>query len=235
MSEQNAAVSNTQQQQLSVWTNANEILEIKKMFGNELTEPEFGLFLKMGQALDLNPFMREIYAVKYAKGTPAQIFVGRDGYRKVAQRHPQYDTHLVEAVYSNDKFSVDNGFVKHEYSFSDRGNLVGAYALVYRHGASRPVYNFVKFTEYVGNGPIWKTKPETMIKKVAEAQALRMAFQNVLGGTYDESEDWTKNKDAEKPQVANRAVPVRSVGEGKVVQATGEIIEQAEELFNTHE
>ena len=37
---------------------------------------------------------------------------------------------------------------------------------------------------------LWDTKPATMIKKVAEAQGLRMAFQSQFGGTYHESENW---------------------------------------------
>jgi hypothetical protein len=60
--------------------------------------------------------------------------------------------------------------------------------MVYRHGASKPFYVAVQLPEYDLQQALWKDKPETMIKKVAEAQCLRMAFQELFGGTYCESE-----------------------------------------------
>ena len=87
-------------------------------------------------------------------------------------------------------FEIENGVVKHKYSISDRGALVGSYCVVKRKGASMPVFNYVELKEYTTNKSLWITKPATMIKKVAEAQCLRMAFQSMFSGTYDESEQW---------------------------------------------
>ena len=42
--------------------------------------------------------------------------------------------------------------------------------------------------EYSLPQSLWKSKPETMIKKVAEAQALRQSFQEVFAGTYSYAE-----------------------------------------------
>lgn len=49
-------------------------------------------------------------------------------------------------------------------------------------------------TEYATGKSLWVTKPETMIKKVAEAQVLRMTFVEEFNGTYDESEEWDDKK-----------------------------------------
>lgn len=187
---------------LQVWQDNAQLAEVKKIYGGKLTEGEFVTFVQIGKALNLNPFLKEIWAVKYGNSA-ANIFVGRDGYRKNAQENPDYDYHSVDAVYSKDEFSVENGDVKHKYNFgTDRGTIVGAYCIVKRKGSSKPIFTFVEHAEYNTKKSVWLAKPATMIKKVAEAQGLRMAFQKLFSGTYDESEDWRKEAQAEVNVVA---------------------------------
>lgn len=188
-----------QQNSLGIWEQQETVQQIKMIYGRDLNNAEFNIFIQLGKATGLNPFLKEMWAVKYGNGA-AQIFIGRDGYRKSAQAHPEYDYHLVDAVYSNDNFQVENGEVKHSYSLKDRGDLVGAYCVVKRKGAERPMFTFVELKEYSTNKSLWAKqggKPATMIKKVAEAQGLRQAFQALFAGTYHEYEDWHE----EKPQV----------------------------------
>lgn len=170
------------------WNDDKMQLEIKKQYGEKLTETEWNLFLGLGKATGLNPFLREIWAVKY--GTSASIFVGRDGYRRSAQNHPEYEYHYSAAVYDKDSYKIVNGEVVHEFNLSDRGSLVGAYCVVKRKSATRAAVNFVEFKEYKQAHGVWTTKPVTMIIKVAEAQGLRAAFQELFAGTYEESENW---------------------------------------------
>lgn len=174
---------------ITVWQEQKALVEIKKIYGKDLTEGEFTTLCQIGQATGLNPFLREIWAVKYGNN-PASIFIGRDGYRKAAQANPEYDYHLVDAVYANDDFRVEEAEVKHNYSVKDRGQLAGAYCIVKRKSSSKPLFTFVEIREYNTGRSVWKEKPATMIKKVAEAQGLRMSFQSMFAGTYDESEQW---------------------------------------------
>ena len=142
--------------------------------------------MSLGKATGLNPFVREIWAIKYGTAA-AQVFIGRDGYRIAAQRHPKYDYHQADAVYENDEFKIIQGEVAHSYRLKDRGKLVGAYCIVKRKGSERPMYVYVELSEYSTGKSLWHPqtgKPATMIKKVAEAQALRACFQDLLGGTY---------------------------------------------------
>lgn len=172
---------------LALWEDQKSLADIRKAYAKNATETEFQMLIEMGKATALNPFLREIWLVKYGTGA-AQIFIGRDGYRIAAQRQPDYDYHLVDAVYSNDKFQIWNGEVQHQYEIANRGKLIGAYCVVKRKSASRTMYVFVEFTEYDLKQGLWKTKPATMIKKVAEAQCIRMAFQSTFAGTYAEEE-----------------------------------------------
>lgn len=179
--------------EMSIWETQTSLDDIKATCAKDLTNTEFKILVQMGKATGLNPYLKEIWGVKYGNN-PAQIFVGRDGYRKSAQAHVLYDYHTADAVYSNDVFKVTNGEVFHEYSFKDRGVLVGGYCVVQRKGSSKPSFVFVDIKEYNKNQSVWKDKPATMIKKVAEAQCLRMAFQELFSGTYHEDEEYTLTK-----------------------------------------
>lgn len=173
---------------LTMWEDNQKIEEIRKLFAPKLTESEFQYFVGLGKAAGLNPFLREIWSVKYDERSPAQVFIGRDGYRKAAQAHHEYDYHQCDAVYENDTFTVEDGIVKHAYKLTQRGALIGAYCIAKRHKSSRPMYVFVEVKEYSTGKSVWSQKPATMIKKVAESQCLRACFQDLLGGTYGEEE-----------------------------------------------
>lgn len=175
--------------ELSLWENESQVLQIKEIYGKNLSMGEFTTLVQMGKATGLNPFLRELWAVKYGDNA-AQIFIGRDGYRKSAQANANYDYHHVEAVYENDDLNYDlsKGEVIHKQNFKNRGNLLGAYCITKRKNSSKPIFVFVELKEYSTNKSLWASKPATMIKKVAEAQSLRMAFQDIFGGSYAEEE-----------------------------------------------
>lgn len=175
---------------ISIWEGQENLKQIKTIFAPKLNDLEFTVFVEMGKATGLNPFLKEIWAVKYDEKSAAQIFIGRDGYRKSSQRSPFYDYHSVDAVYSSDEFYVVDGEIKHKYNLTNRGNLVGAYCIAQRKGSSRPSYVYVSENEYNKKFSVWKEKPATMIKKVAEAQCLKMVFQELFGGSYSEYESW---------------------------------------------
>ncbi len=195
--------------ELQIWS-ADKQTEIKELFAKNLTNNEFQTFVWIWKATWLNPFLREIWAVKYGD-ISANIFIWRDWYRKSAQSNKEYDYHSVDAVYENDKFEVKNWEVEHSYNFKDRGKLIWAYCIVKRKSSSKAMFTFVELSEYIqpwknGKKTVWDSKPATMIKKVAEAQWLRWAFQELFWWTYDESEDWndkkTEVKKANIPEVS---------------------------------
>lgn len=174
---------------LSMWQDEKQLKTIKDMFAKNATQDEFEIFVQLGIATGLNPFLREIWLVKYDKGAAAQIFVGRDGYRKIISKNVKYEGHIVDAVFSNDEFNVDliAGYVKHVPNFKSRGTLIGAYCIVYMKNTRIPHYSFAELSEYDTNQSVWKGKKATMIKKVAEAQTIRMADQT-CSSTYSPEE-----------------------------------------------
>src|ERR1700690_3147572 len=182
-----ATISNA----MDLWEDETKLEETKAIFAPKLNKNEFNAFIGMGKANDLNPFTREIWAIKYADNAPAQIFIGRDGYRKSAQRNPDYKCHIVEAIYENDDFRYNNGAISHSFGMANRGKLLGAYCLVYKKSVDMPIHVICELKDYSTGKSLWNAetgKQATMIKKCAEAQALRMAFQEQYAGTYSEYE-----------------------------------------------
>jgi phage recombination protein Bet len=220
-----------QNSSMVMWDDSKKIEEIRKLFAPKLTEMEFQFFVGLGRAANLNPFMREIWSIKYQDNSPAQVFIGRDGYRKAAQAHSEYDFHQCDAVYANDEFEVFNGEVRHKYKLTNRGELVGAYCIAKRHKSSRPIYVFAELKEYSTGKSLWNSqtgKPATMIKKVAESQCLRACFQDLLGGTYGEEEMSQLHEVSSSPKQnkSQELMDKLKSAKGQVIEA--EVIEDKE-------
>lgn len=216
--------------ELTIWEDKTKLAEIRNAFAKGASDTEFAMLVGLGKATGLNPFLREIWLVKYGNSA-AQIFIGRDGYRKGAQKQPDYDFHQADAVYENDSFKIVSGEVEHSYNLKNRGKLIGAYCIVKSHNSTRPVYVYVELKEYTTGKSLWATKPATMIKKVAEAQALRSAFQEVFAGSYDETEEFNvgtqtdklKQRLATDAQTNNQIKDITPTDETTADPVTGEV------------
>lgn len=137
---------------------------------SKITDPEIGFFLQMCKFQKLNPFMKEIYIVKYGN-YPAAFIVAKDTFLRRAKKNDTYLGHTV--------------------AISDDGKT--AWAEVSIKGFEKPIRCEVDYDEYVQEkdgkpNKMWAAKPKTMLKKVALVQALREAFPQDLGGLYDQAE-----------------------------------------------
>lgn len=139
---------------------------IKSMFAKNCTNDEFAVFLELSRRYKLDPFSKQIWAVKY-NGNAAQIFAGRDGFLSIAHRSGVFDG--MESGVDVDK----------------NGEIIG-WAKVYRKDMSHPFSITVSLNEYDTGKSLWREKPKTMIQKVAESQCLRRAFS--ISGLYDPDE-----------------------------------------------
>lgn len=223
--------------ELTLWNEPKQLSEVKKVFAPKLNETEFSFFVGLGKSLNANPFTREIWAVKYKDNEPATIFCGRDFYRKKSQEQSQYNGHTVDSVYSKDSFVVKNGTPEHSYSLADRGVLVGAYCVVHKKNTQIPYFTYVKVSEYSKSTPIWGKYPDTMIKKVAESQALRGAFQGIFSGTYDESEEFEEQKqipasiqETEKEEIQEASTETTDAEFKEIVEPTTYVVDHVESV-----
>ena len=63
--------------------------DVRKFFCEKATEKEVAMFLQIAKHNNLNPFLREIYIVKYGS-YPASILTGYEVYLKRAERSGKY-------------------------------------------------------------------------------------------------------------------------------------------------
>lgn len=134
------------------------------------THDEFKLFMYRAKNMGLDPLKPgQIHFIKYGN-SPGSIVVGIDGMRSRAER-------------TGKRAGVKRGVI-----LNVEGQVTGAWAEVYRKDWNEPAREEVRLSEYSTGKAGWAKMPETMIKKVAEAAALRMAFPDELGGIYAEEE-----------------------------------------------
>lgn len=158
--------------------------------GGNVTDQEVKLFIALCAGQKLNPLIKEAYLIKY--GTqPAQMVVSKDVYQKRANKNPNYDGKKAGIVVLNLQGNID---YREGALLIEGEKLLGGWCEVYKKNSKVPERIEVSFDEYVGkkkDGSInnqWATKPATMIRKVAIAQALREAFTEDFQGMYTAEE-----------------------------------------------
>lgn len=168
----------------ATWT-PEQVDTIRNTVAYGANDSELKMFLTLAAKYELDPFAKEIWFVRM--GGRNTIITGRDGYLKIANRNPAYDGMTSDVVHAGDKFIKDGNEIRHAYTLSNRGPIVGAYAMVYRKDRSTPSYFFAPFNEYNKGGisGVWSQYPSAMIVKVAEACALKRAF-SISGLTTEE-------------------------------------------------
>ena len=203
--ENESAIATTEQKQ-EKWTPA-QIDAIKKLVAPNATPAEFTAYLSLAAKYDLDPFAHEIWFVNMEGRNT--IITGRDGYLTIANRNPHYRGMQSDVVYSEDTFTRDaSGGVNHAYKLNkngNRGQIIGAYAEVYRDDRIKPVYCFAPMSNYNRNNRVWRQYPHSMILKVAEAMALKRAF-SISGLVTDAEVDYQASFNLAQPQLSHKEI-----------------------------
>ena len=146
------------------------------------------VFHHVCQITGLDPFRRQIYMIKRTeKGKDKwTIQTAIDGFRVVAEDHPQYAGTL------DPEWCGPDGAWREVWT--EKAPPVAARVKVLRHDRAHPIVLPVRFVEFAAtfsDGNLqgqWRSKPAHMIAKVAEAAALRKAFPHQLAGVYSDDE-----------------------------------------------
>lgn len=170
------------------------------------TDHEFELFLHACKRTGLDPFMRQIYAVKRwdsgLKRETMAIQVGIDGFRSIADKTGHYAPGK-----------------ETEYEYDKEGRLFAATAYVKKQtkdGTWHEISCKAFWSEYVAKTKdgqptsMWASKGHIMLGKCAEALALRKAFPYELSGIYAAEE-------------MDQAGPSKSIGEEKIIADESQI------------
>lgn len=185
---------------------AKKIKEYLEVFGlaNDMTEQEVKQFTEIAQAFQLNPFKREIYCVAYGKGEKRRLSI-ITGYETYLKRAERLGTLSGWRAWTEGDFKIEsvtktltgmNGGTYEKTFRVPRGSLK-AIIEINRKDWEQPFIHEVYLEEYAQENEMWADKPRTMLKKVAIAQAFRMAFPDELGGMPYSSEELPDHRDQE--------------------------------------
>ena len=174
----------------------------------KITDQEIVFFMNTCKMQKLNPQVAgEVYCIKFGN-EQAQMVVGKGAYLRRAFEHPDY-------LCKEDGIVVVRGsdiLQKEGCCLYPGETLLGGWCRVHfiRNGKERTAFKEVQLAEYDKGQANWKSKPATMINKVAISQCVREAFPKDYEGLYSEEE-----------MIASGAIPANYT----IIPETGEVIE----------
>ena len=200
--------------------NAEQMAVIKATIAKGASNEELQLFVATCTRTGLDPFLKQIYAVKRydskEKREVMAIQVGIDGLRLIAERTGKYG--------GQDPIEwLDTDGVWSEV-WTGRGDFpVAARTAVYRKDWTHKAPAVCRWNSYVQTYgadarlmPNWAKMPDVMLGKCAEALALRRAFPAEMSGMAAAIDpDYDPNADAELQQ---EFAPPTDVIEGEVIE-----------------
>lgn len=221
------------------------LLDYLKTMNKGLSEQQTKQFLAVAGTFGLNPWKREVYAVtfKTKNGVEMSIVTGYETYIKRAEANPNYDGYDIEFKGGFERKTVTKQGDYGPYTVSELvpNGDVSCICTVYRKDRSHPIREEVFFDEYDQKNSMWKSKPRTMLKKVAIVSAFRKAFPFDLGGmpyTNDElpehmtgAEKLDQQGFTEIPQDAQPKVPAQHTQKKVIDEDTKKFLEGMEGLY----
>lgn len=174
------------------YANREVVQTLKATVAQGLNEPEFRLFVDYCKSTGLNPFKKEVWAIK--AGGRLQIMTGINGFLTIANKNPMFD-----------------GL---ECTVDDDENPTKAICKVYRKDRKYPSEGVAMIKEYYKKTPIWDQMPRVMLTKVAKSIALREAFPQELGSLYAQEEMPPEYRAPSVEVIRPAAAPVEAVADG---------------------
>jgi phage recombination protein Bet len=159
------------------WDDPRKVELVTRTVAQGATPDELAMFQGICQRTGLDPFTRQIYALRLNNKLQFQVSI--DGLRLIAKRSGQYAGQVGPEWCGMDAVWRD--------VWLDDGNPAAARVGVLLRGVAQPTYGVAHWREYAKGG-MWAKMPALMLAKVAESLALRKAFPQELSGIYSGEE-----------------------------------------------
>ena len=172
--------------------NPEQLEILRTQIAKKCDDNELKFFLTVCKHVQLDPFKKQIYAVKRRNWNPDKkaydesmvIQTGIDGFRTIAERTQKYAGSKAPRFTYKENGTLESAIVVVKKLIG--GQIVETEAEAYYDEYVQKVKN--KETNQMEPNKQWQTMPRLMLGKCAEALALRKAFPDDLSGLYSEEE-----------------------------------------------
>jgi phage recombination protein Bet len=151
---------------------------LRRTITAHLSDDEHALFLAACERSGLDPFARQIYAMRKANRLVIEATI--DGLRLSAERTGKYAGQLGPEWCGPDGIWLD--------IWTSAVAPTAARVGIKRSDFSEPIWGKALYSEYMQETEFWRDMPTLMLAKVAEALALRKAFPQQFSGLYTPEE-----------------------------------------------
>lgn len=158
--------------------------DLKQILAPKATDLQWRMYKGFVDSYGLNPFLKEVFFSE-----EAGIIVSRDGYLRIAQRHPNYGGLEVETIYVD----AADPKARRQYRFTSSGVLTAAngawVAADSVPSPLKPLYSIARVKGKDGTGDVefkarfdeynrptstaWQKYPSPMLEKCASSRALK--------------------------------------------------------------
>lgn len=169
---------------------------IKNFVSKNATNQEILQFLELCRIHKLNPFIGDVFLVKYSQTDPAKFVVAEKTWNRKLHDIKNLKKVSDGIIVKNSEGKIDERVGEF---YLENETLLGAWCEIVIEGKS-PIINKIRLSDYDRGASLWKTIKARMINKICRVQTIRKAIPD-MGDFYIKGEMDAANQKEQKKEI----------------------------------